>query len=296
MKIILAGGSGFVGSALAQSLRAGGHEVCALVRRRPLRPDESAWDPARGEIDRRCLEGADGIVNLAGENLAAGRWTAGRRRRILQSRLDPTRTLVAAMQGIARPPRVFLCASAVGYYGESGDAVRTEASGRGPGFLADVCGAWEEAAARAETLGIRTVRLRFGVVLAAHGGALARMLPVFRLGLGGRLESGRQWMSWISLADTVGVIERALVDARCRGPVNVVSPGPVTNAAFTRTLAEALHRPAVLPVPAWALRLALGRGLADEALLASVRAEPAELQRLGYEFRAPTLAAALARL
>lgn len=294
MRIVLAGGSGFVGRALAQSLRASGHEVRSLVRRRAQRPDESPWNPRRGEIDRGFLVDADAVVNLAGENLAAGRWTAARRARIRDSRVEPTRTLVAAMQGIKRPPAVFLCASAVGIYGGSGDAVVTENSARGQGFLADVCAAWEERAAQAEALGVRTVRLRFGVVLAAHGGALARMLPLFRLGLGGRLGSGRQWMSWISLADTLGAIGLALEDTRCRGPVNVVSPVPVTNAEFARELARALHRPAVLPAPAWALRLVLGRGLADEALLASTRAEPGELRRLGYTFRHPALSAAFA--
>lgn len=294
MKIVLAGASGFVGTALAAALRAAGHEVGALVRRRPRGPEESAWDPRRGEIDRRFLGGADALVNLAGENVAAGRWTAARRARLRQSRVDPVHTLVAALRGLERPPAVFLCASAVGYYGDRGDAVVSEADARGPGFLADVCAAWEEAAQAAEALGVRTVRLRFGLVLAAHGGALQRMLPAFRLGLGGRLGSGRQWMSWISLADTLGALQHALADTRCRGPLNLVSPRPVTNAEFARELARALRRPATLPAPAWALRLALGRGLADEALLASTRAEPAGLRRLGYTFRHPDLPAALA--
>lgn len=293
MKIVIAGASGLVGNALVAALRADGHDVLRLVRRAARAPDEIAWDPARGEIDRERISGVDAVVNLAGENLGAGRWTAARRERILRSRIDATRTLVAAVLGAAVKPTVFVNASAVGFYGDRGDEVLNEESTRGTGFLPDVCAAWEGAAARVGELGVRTVMLRFGVILAREGGALAKMLPLFRLGLGGPMGTGRQWMSWISLDDAVGAIGLALRDDRVRGPVNVVAPAPVTNADFTRELARAVRRPAFLPAPAWALRLALGKGMADEALLGSTRAAPRVLERVGYAFRHPTLAAAL---
>lgn len=293
MKIVIAGASGLVGNALVTALRAEGHDVRRLVRRAARAPDEIAWDPARGEIDRERISGVDAVVNLAGENLGAGRWTAARRERILRSRIDATRTLVAAVLGAAVKPAVFVNASAVGFYGDRGDEVLDEQSTRGTGFLPDVCAAWESAAERVGQVNVRTVMLRFGVILAREGGALAKMLPLFRLGLGGPLGTGRQWMSWISLDDAVGAIGLALRDDRVRGPVNVVAPAPVTNADFTRELARAVRRPAFLPAPAWALRLALGKGMADEALLGSTRAAPRVLERVGYAFRHPTLAAAL---
>jgi hypothetical protein len=293
VKIVIAGASGLVGNALVTALRAEGHDVRRLVRRAARAPDEIAWDPARGEIDRERISGVDAVVNLAGENLGAGRWTAARRERILRSRIDATRTLVAAVLGAAVKPAVFVNASAVGFYGDRGDEVLDEQSTRGTGFLPDVCAAWESAAERVGQVNVRTVMLRFGVILAREGGALAKMLPLFRLGLGGPLGTGRQWMSWISLDDAVGAIGLALRDDRVRGPVNVVAPAPVTNADFTRELARAVRRPAFLPAPAWALRLALGKGMADEALLGSTRAAPRVLERVGYAFRHPTLAAAL---
>jgi len=295
MKIVIAGASGLVGNALVAALRIEGHEVRRLVRRAAQVPDEIRWDPVRGEIDRERISGVDAVVNLAGENLGAGRWTAARRERILRSRIDATRTLVAAVLGAAVKPAVFINASAVGFYGDRGDEVLTEESSRGAGFLPDVCTAWESAAARVGQVGVRTVMLRFGVILAREGGALAKMLPLFQLGLGGPLGTGRQWMSWISLDDAVGAIRHALRDERMRGPVNVVAPAPVTNADFTRELGRAVRRPAFLPAPAWALRLVLGKGMADEALLGSTRVEPRVLERVGYAFRHPTLAAALSR-
>jgi len=293
MKIVVAGASGLVGTALVAALRSDGHVVHRLVRRAANAADEIAWDPARGEIDRGHMADVDAVVNLAGENLGAGRWTQARRGRILRSRIDATRTLVAAMLGVTPRPPVFLRASAVGFYGDRGDDKLTEASGPGRGFLAEVCQAWEGAAQPVEEAGGRTVRMRFGVILAANAGALAKMLPLFRFGLGGRLGTGRQWMSWISLEDAVGAIRHVLRDERCHGPVNIVAPGAVTNAEFTRELARVLHRPAFLPAPAWGLRLALGRAMANEALLASTRAEPAELSRVGYAFLQPDLEAAL---
>ena len=258
-----------------------------------MAPDEIAWAPAKGEIDHRGLEGAGAIINLAGENLGAGRWTSARRDRILRSRVDATRTLVGAMAQLAKKPGVFLNASAAGYYGDRGDEVLTEASSIGHGFLPEVCLAWETHAEGASRLGIRTALLRFGVIQASKGGALAKMLPLFRLGLGGRFGSGRQWMSWVGIDDVVGATRHVLNDSRCAGPVNVVAPEPLTNAEFARALARQLGRPALLPVPAFALRLVLGRMMADEALLASTRAMPQRLCDVGYTFRHPTITSAL---
>jgi uncharacterized protein (TIGR01777 family) len=294
MTIVIAGASGLVGSALTQSLRAGGHEVRRLVRGRGAREaDEIAWNPETGEIDQARLEGVDALINLAGENLGARRWTAARREVIRRSRIDATRTLVTAVGKLSRKPAVLLNASAVGFYGDRGDEVLTEASAIGHGFLSEVCLAWETTAGGASQFGVRTVLLRFGVILASEGGALEKMLPLFRLGLGGRLGSGEQWMSWVAIDDVVGVVHHALNDARCVGPINVVAPAAVTNVELTRALAAALHRPAMFPVPAWALRVAVGRGMADEALLASTRVAPRRLSERGYEFRHPTIGQAL---
>jgi uncharacterized protein (TIGR01777 family) len=293
MKIVIAGASGLVGFALAPSLRAAGHEVFRLVRGRAARAaDEIAWNPATGDIDQTRFQGAGAVINLAGENLGAGRWTAARRDRILRSRVDATQTLVAGMANLARKPEVFLSASAVGFYGDRGDEVLTEASAIGHGFLPEVCLAWETHAEGATRVGVRTVMLRFGMILAREGGALPKMLPLFRLGLGGRLGSGRQWMSWVGIEDVVGVVGHALRDSRSAGPVNVVAPNPVTNAEFARALARELRRPAVLPAPAFMLRLVLGRPMAEGALLSSLRAVPERLGELGYAFRHPTIASA----
>lgn len=281
--VVVAGASGLVGRALVAALTARGHRVRRLVRRAPAASDEVRWDPATGACDLGELGEADAVINLAGENLAAGRWTAARREAILRSRVDTTRTLVAAVKRTARRPEVFINASATGIYGDRGDEVLTEASAAGTGFLADVCRAWEEPLA-ALPAGVRAVALRTGVVLTPQGGALAKMLPAFRLGVGGRLGNGRQWMSWITLDDLVGAIGHVLVDPRCQGPVNAVAPTPVTNAAFTAALGAALRRPAILPVPVFALRLLFGQ-MADEALLSSARVEPKALLDTGFEFR-----------
>lgn len=292
MKIVVAGASGLVGSALVPALRAAGHDVHRLVRRAARAPDEIAWDPACGEIDAARLAGTEAAINLAGENIGASRWTASRRAAIRRSRIEATRTLVAAIRALPRPPQVLLNASATGFYGDRGDEVLTERSTLGRGFLPEVCAAWEAEAGAAEKSGVRVARLRFGVVLAREGGALAKMLPPFRLGLGGRLGSGRQWMNWISRDDLVAAILHTLTDARCAGPINCVAPEPVTNAAFTVALGRVLRRPAVLPAPAWALRLVLG-AMADEALLASSRAVPAALQSRGFVFRHAEVESAL---
>ncbi len=289
---VVAGASGLVGRALVAALRAEGWAVRCLVRRPPARAGEFPWDPAAGTIDAAALAGAHAVINLAGENIAAGRWTAVRRERILRSRVEATRTLVLALQAMSERPAVLLNASAVGFYGDRGDEVLTERSGLGVGFLTEVTLAWETHADGAARAGVRTVLLRFGMVLAEAGGALGKMLPPFRLGLGGPLGRGRQWTSWIGIDDAIGAMLHALRDTRVSGPVNVVAPEPVTNAQFAAALGRAVGRPAVLPAPAWALRLLFG-AMADEMLLASTRAVPRELERTGYRFRHPTLEVAL---
>jgi uncharacterized protein (TIGR01777 family) len=292
MRVLIAGGSGLIGRALMAELGAAGHDVRQLVRRPTRRTTEIRWDPARGEIPVDALAGIDAVVNLSGENVGAGRWTAARRERILRSRVDATRTLVVAMTKCSAKPSVLISASAVGYYGDRGDETLTERSSIGHGFLPEVCLAWETHAEGATRLGIRTAILRFGVVLAAHGGALAKMLPLFRLGLGGRFGSGRQWMSWIALTDAVGVITAALTNDLYRGALNVVAPNAVTNAQFALTLARVLRRPLLAPAPVWALRLVFGQ-MADETILSSARARPAQLERWQHPFRQPELEGAL---
>lgn len=295
MKIVIAGASGLVGRALTRALRGLGHDVWRLARRATVdAPDQILWSPAAGELAAADLRGTDAIINLAGENIGR-RWTAARRERILRSRVDATRTLVRAMAEMERPPAVLLNASAVGFYGDRGDEVLTESSALGHGFLPEVCLAWETHAQVAARRGVRTVLMRFGVVLSRHGGALARLLPLFRLGLGGRLGGGEQWMSWISMHDVVGAVMHALRDELSAGAINFVAPAPVTNSEFAATLGAALRRPAVLPTPGWALRLAFG-DMADETLLASTRVQPQRLAERGYAFRHPTLDAALREL
>lgn len=295
MRIVIAGASGFVGRALLPQLKAAGHEVLTLVRRAARNPGEISWRPEAGELTAERLEGVDAVINLAGENLAAGRWTDARRERILRSRVNATRTLVVAIGKLARKPRAFLSASAVGFYGDRGDEILTEASEMGHGFLPEVCLAWETHAEGAARNGVRTVLLRFGMVLGREGGALAKMLPLFRFGLGGPLGDGQQWMSWIGMDDLIGAMLHALGDEKLAGVVNVVAPTPVRNAEFTRILGSVLRRPTMLPAPAWALHLAFGT-MANEVLLASTRVEPRRLERAGFVFRQPELEAALRSL
>jgi hypothetical protein len=293
MKFAVAGASGFIGNALVRELEAGGHEVLRLVRRPVERRSEVEWHPASSDVEpRNALEGLDGIVNFGGSNLAAGRWTAARKGEILQSRIVSTRTLVSVMSRLNHRPPVFVCASAVGYYGNRADEWLTEGSGRGEGFLADVCHAWEEEARIAESAGIRTVMLRVGMVLGRRGGALARMVPVFRAGCGGPLGDGRQWVSWISLVDLVGAVRQVLLDPALAGPVNAVAPNPVRNAEFSEALARALGRRSFVRVPAFVLR-AIFREMADEMLLASARVGPQRLVDAGFRFAHPDIAEAL---
>jgi uncharacterized protein (TIGR01777 family) len=277
MTISISGASGFIGRHLMKSLAQAGHSLRALSRHAP--PAES-------------LREADAIIHLAGEPVAQ-RWTAAAKQRILDSRVVGTRNLVEALGRFTRRPETLICASAIGYYGSRGDEILTESSAPGSGFLPEVCVAWEREALAAEAFGIRVVRVRTGVVLDANGGALVRMLPPFRMGLGGRLGSGRQWMSWIHLEDLAALFQFA-VESQVRGPLNAVAPNPVTNSDFTRELAHALRRPAVFPVPEFALKMLFGE-MAD-VLLASQRVAPAAAEAAGFRFRFPQLAPALESL
>jgi uncharacterized protein (TIGR01777 family) len=294
MKVAVTGSTGLVGAALGSYLEAGGHAVTRIVRGRPGR-GQAAWDPAGGSIDAARLEGVDAVVHLAGESIASGRWTAEKKRRIRDSRVGGTRLLASALARLDAKPRTLVCASAIGYFGNRGDELLDEASSAGDGFLSEVCTEWERAASPAAEAGIRVVHLRLGLVLSPAGGALGRMLTPFRLGMGGRLGSGEQWMSWIAIDDLLSVIHHVLAHDGLRGPVNAVAPHPVTNAEFTRALGRVVGRPAVAPVPGFAARLAFGE-MADALLLSSARVLPEKLQASGFQFRYPTLDAALAHL
>ena len=295
MKLAITGASGLVGTALVPFLTSGGHEVVRLVRRAPKASDEVRWDPARGEIDRTALDGVDAVVHLAGENLADGRWTARRKAQLRDSRIGPTRLLADTLAGLPRPPKVLVSASAIGYYGERGDAWLSEDSAPASDFLGRVCVDWESACDPAARVGIRVVRLRNGIVLTPEGGVLGRMLLPFKAGAGGVLGPGTQYMSWIAIDDLLGVFLLALSTAALAGPVNAVAPTPVTNREFTRTLGRVLGRPTIARVPAFALRLAFGE-MADAALLASTRVRPERLLAAGYRFRFPELEGALRHL
>ncbi len=296
MKVLITGSSGLIGSSLIPFLSNGGHHVTRLVRARPTPDgDEVKWDPEKGEVDRDGLEGLDAVVHLAGESIAGGRWTAERKAKIRSSRVDGSRLLCGALAGLERPPKVLVSASAIGYYGDRGDEVLNEDSPRGSGFLSEVCREWEAATGPADQAGMRVVRLRIGIVLSDRGGALAKMLLPFRLGLGGRIGSGGQYMSWIALNDVVGAIHHAIITEALRGPVNAVGPSPVVNLEFTKTLGRVLSRPTIFPLPGFAARFALGE-MADALLLSSTRAEPAQLKASGYTFREPELERALRHL
>jgi len=291
MRIAVTGSSGLIGSALVSSLVAQGHELRRLVRREPSAADELRWDPAAGEIDGSALEGLDAVVHLAGENIAGARWTEARKRRLRDSRVGPTRLLAEALARLKRKPRVLVSASAIGYYGERGSSWLDETAPPADDFLGRLSVEWEAAAAPAAEAGIRVVHPRTGIVLSPAGGALAKMLLPFRLGLGGVVGSGEQYFSWIALDDAVGAILHLLEHDDLAGGVNVAAPSPVTNAELTRTLGRVLGRPTPLPVPAVGLRLALGE-MAD-AVLASARVRPERLLATGYSFRFPELEGAL---
>ncbi len=293
MRILVGGASGLIGSALVPLLASQGHRSIRLVRGRSARGEDAvAWDPDAGSIDSARLAGIDAVVNLAGATIARWPWTAAHKRRVLESRVRSTALLARTIAGLRPRPRVFVAPSAVGFYGDRGDEILRETSTSGTGFLADVCVAWEAAAAPARDAGIRVVTPRIGMVLSSAGGALGALLIPFRLGLGGVIGSGRQFMSWIALEDLTSVIAEAIARDDWSGPWNAVSPEPSTNAEFTRTLGRILKRPTLLPLPAFAARLVLGE-MADALLLSSARVEPARLLASGFEFRFPTLEAAL---
>ena len=292
MKVAVTGSSGFIGSALIASLRDDGHDVVRFVRRDPTGAGEARWDPVGGHIDRVALGGTSAVVHLAGESIGARRWSRAEKARLVESRVAGTK-LISATLAEVQPDAVLVSASAVGYYGVCGDEVLTESSPAGAGFLASLCVAWEQATAPASDAGMRVVRLRTGIVLGREG-ALGRMLPLFRLGLGGRLGSGKQWWSWIALADAVGLIRHAITTSSLTGPMNVTSPNPARFADVARALGRVLHRPTVLPVPALALGLVMGREMTREVILASQRALPEVAQQSGYQFQHTDLDAALA--
>lgn len=300
MKILVTGSTGLVGTALVPALVRAGHTVCRLVRPETVVRTgagdgfQVTWNPVTGELGGAAV-GADAVVNLAGASIADGRWTAQRKRELQSSRIDTTRALVAALEKMNARPRVLVSASATGFYGDRGDEVLTEESTPGNDFLADLAKSWEAEAVKAEALGIRVVRTRLGVILAKHGGALPRIMLPFRLFAGGKIGSGKQWMSWISLSDAVGLLGFAIENGNLRGPLNAISPQPVQNSLFTKTLARAMHRPALLPAPAVGLRLALGE-MAGALLLSSQRVLPQKLQQHGYSFQHPDLNSALAAL
>jgi uncharacterized protein len=301
MKILVTGSTGLVGSALTNELQKAGHTVCRLVRpetrKEAIGGNEGfdvAWNPATGELGAAAV-GADAVVNLAGASIADGRWTEERKKELRSSRVDTTRALVNALARMAARPRVMVSASAIGIYGDRGDEILNEESAASGDFLSGLAKEWEAEADKGEALGIRVVRARVGVVLARQGGALPAMARPFRFGVGGKLGSGRQWISWISLEDTVAILREALENGAMRGAINIVSPQPARNAEFTAALAKALHRPALFPAPPFALRLLLGE-MADALLLASQRVVPGQLEKLNYKFLDTDLGTTLSRL
>jgi uncharacterized protein (TIGR01777 family) len=293
MKIIVSGSTGLVGKALVRSLTRDAHEVRRLVRsQREPGSSDIEWHPNHGTIDAQQLEGFDAVVHLAGENIASGRWTDEKKRRIRESRINGTQLLSQTLTKLARPPKVFVSASAIGYYGNRGDELLTEQSKPGNEFLSEVCIEWERATQPAAVKGIRTVLPRFGIILDQNGGALAKMLTPFRMGVGGKIGDGKQWMSWIALDDVIGGLRFLIEKDSIAGPVNFVAPNPVANAEFTKALGRALSRPTFFPVPAFVARTAFGE-MADGLLLTSQRVEPTVLKGAGYQFRYPKIDDAL---
>jgi len=292
MKVLISGSHGLVGTALGNSLKADGHEVFALVRHAPFSEAEVEWYPERGSLALSGMEGMDAVVHLAGESIASGRWSDEKKQRIRESRVKATLVLSEALGNLREPPKTLISASAIGYYGDRGDLILHEGNAPGNDFLAGVCVEWENATESASQKQIRVIKARFGVILSPDGGALAKMLPPFRIGVGGKVGSGNQWMSWIALADVVSSLRLVLDNEDLSGPINFVAPNPVTNAQFTKTLGKALGRPTLFAVPAFAARLVFGE-MADALLLASQRVAPEALKRAGFEFQYPTLEPAL---
>ena len=295
-KVVVSGASGLVGAKLLPLLETGGYKVGKLVRGdSAVSGDDIFWDPAAGELESDSLEGVEAVVHLAGENIAAGRWNTARKARIRESRVDGTKLLAAKLAELPDPPRVLVCASAIGYYGDRGDESLSEDAPAGEGFLPDVCAEWEAASSAAEHAGIRVVRLRIGVVLSPEGGALKKMLFPFKMGAGGKIGSGHQYMSWISIDDLAAAIVHCIETDSLSGAVNAVSPEAVTNKVFTKTLGRVLRRPTLFPLPPFAARLALGE-MADALLLASAKVEPDALKKSGFQFEYAKLEKALRHL
>lgn len=292
MKLLISGSTGLIGQALTAAAMERGHEVTRLSRGNAVTAPRVLWDPVTGQIPLRLLEGFDAVVHLAGESIAAGRWTAARKKRIRDSRVYGTSNLVKALTSLERPPRIFLSASAIGFYGDRGNDILAEDSVAGEGFLPSVCREWEAAADPLRSAGLRVAHARFGIVLSRRGGALPKMLLPFRLGLGGAMGNGRQWWSWVALPDVVEALLHILNNDSLSGPVNVTAPGAVTNRAFTDTLGRVLRRPTVMPLPGFVARLLMGE-MASALLLASARVEPRRLAQSGFQFRFPDLATAL---
>jgi len=294
MKIVVSGASGLIGTQLVAKLSSSGHEVVRLVRRSP-KSGEIQWNPKSGMLDATALEGADAVIHLSGAGIGDKRWTDGYRKEILDSRTATTALLAKTMASLSRKPSVFLSGSAIGIYGARNDEQLTEVSTHGTGFLAEVCEQWEAAAKPAVDAGIRTVYLRTGIVLSPKGGALKKLLPLFKLGVGGKFGNGKQWQSWISIDDEIGAIEH-LLTANVSGAVNLTAPNPVTNAEFTKVLASVLKRPAIVPVPTFAPKILLGGELADALLFTGQRVIPAALNASGYMFKHTTLESAFRSL
>jgi uncharacterized protein (TIGR01777 family) len=297
MRILMTGASGLVGTALAAELQSAGNTVNRFVRassNAAASTGDVPWNPETGEMNLATAEGADAVVNLAGASIGGGRWTTQRKALLRSSRVNLTEHLVAALAQLKSPPKIFVSASAIGYYSDRGEESLTEASPSGHDFLSQICREWEAAAIKAEQSGMRTVIARFGIILSKKGGALPPMLTPFKLGVGGRLGSGKQWMSWVALDDAVTALRQAINDPAMRGPINVVAPNPARNAEFTQVLARVLHRPAIFPAPAFALRLILGE-MADALLLSSQRVIPEKLTQQRFQFQYADLEAALRR-
>jgi uncharacterized protein (TIGR01777 family) len=300
MRILVSGSSGFLGTAIIDSLRKQNHQIARLVRPESGSKragadsaNDVAWDPTGGRFDAAAAEGAGALIHLAGASIADGRWSDARKKVLRTSRIDATRHLMGALAKLQSPPRIIVAASAIGFYGNRGEETLTEQSAPGSGFLPEICVEWEAETARGAEFGARVASLRFGIILAAHGGALAKMVPPFKLGVGGRMGNGRQWMSWVTLTEVVNIVEFALANSQLSGAVNAISPNPVRNSQFTEVLAKTLHRPALFPAPPFALRLALGE-MADALLLSSQRVIPSKLASASYQFLQPDLAGALA--
>jgi hypothetical protein len=294
MKILISGASGLVGTHLIPTLKEKNHEIFRLVRKTPKTTDEIQWDADRGfsESEHAKLENFDAVVHLAGDNVASENWSDEKKRKIRDSRVNGTRVLVDALKSLQNPPKTFISASATGFYGDRKDEVLTEDSAKGVGFLPEVCAAWEAESAKAENFGARAVMPRIGVVLAKDGGALEKMLTPFKFGVGGRVGSGRQWMSWIALEDLIRIIHFALENTELRGVVNATAPNPVTNEEFTQTFGKVLNRPTILPAPEFAIKLMFGE-MGETLLLQGCRVVPKRLTENGFEFKFPHLEPAL---